>query len=178
MKHKKEALKSILSIPKRIFDSIRNSYFRSLRGEENFWVVLFGWGVFFYTLATIIVVFLLTDRSILSLLFGFWPLTILMMILIGLPSALLIFNYPFILLTSLLRSSKKRIYSLSSIILFFCFLPLHCIIAYNLLMMLLVITNALLFKDKISAISGLILIFISLIYTLLKIVKISPIKQK
>lgn len=30
---------------KKIFNRIKDSYFKSLRGEENFLVVLFGWGV-------------------------------------------------------------------------------------------------------------------------------------
>ena len=43
-----------------IFKEIKTSYFKSLRGEENFWVVLFGWGIGIYAITVFISFCLIT----------------------------------------------------------------------------------------------------------------------
>ena len=111
MKSVKEIIKSIFSFPKKICVAIRNSYFRSLRGEENFWVVVFGWGVllyvgsFFIGFWSIKLPLLLIKHKInIFLLPKIWPF---ILTIVGVLGIIFVFIYPFTFAFCIMRSSFR-----------------------------------------------------------------------
>lgn len=130
---------------------IVNSYFKSLRGKENFWIVLFGWGVLLYvasvcmgfwaikaqayvfpTWAIKTQVYLinssLIDVSLLKALL--LDVVLLPAGIIGVLGFVLVFLYPPVLIFSLFKNSKKTVYKILSGILFFYFLLFHYVVSH------------------------------------------------
>jgi len=97
---------------KKIFGAIKNSYFKSLRGEENFWVVLFGWGIGLYIASLVIGAvgfvaisnFARETNLLQTILLKFW---LMVWVWIGFLGLVLVLVYPFVFSFSLMRCAIR-----------------------------------------------------------------------
>lgn len=93
-----------------MFKKIKNSYFKSLRGEENFWVVLLRWGILLF-LTSITMGFLtafITEFLINAINNDFLnTLCFLIRGIVGGLGIVLVFIYPLMLIFSLIRCATN-----------------------------------------------------------------------
>lgn len=161
----------------RIFRAIKSSYFKSLKGEENFWVVLLGWGVGVYVLSISIGFSVFPVLKFLSLELSanlssevilkiaqdliFMPVG-----MIGALGMILIFVYPFLFVFSLVKcaSNCSLVYLIFSILLSLIFSALHYVWSYYLTFF-----GSLMFI--LASKSGAVFIFGIAVYILIKTAK-------
>jgi hypothetical protein len=121
---------------KKYWQILKNSFRKFLRGEEDFWITLLGWGIGFYIILIVIfiaVIPLFLQFTVLTsnlwdvakiILFGLFMVAIQ---LCGILWFLLLIVYPFIFIFSLVKSSLKHsiIYKIFACFMVFVFLILH-----------------------------------------------------
>jgi hypothetical protein len=117
---------------KQILQEIKISYFKSLKGEENFWTVFFNWGIFLYISSIITgycTLYLYWALSkVVEIFHG--PLNHLIAEIVYIPVGIigtlgftLILIYPFVVIYSLFKCTKKELkYILGTLILLIIFL--------------------------------------------------------
>lgn len=184
----KKITKSILLLSAKffgsVFSAIKNSYFRSLKGEENFWIVLFGWGVllyvgFFYiwsyTLNSLYFLFknaefLKEELFIFFLSFTFHLLSIFLFCF----TAFFIIIYPLILNFALVWISFKRniVFFVLFLVLLLLFLGFHLFVSQFIITWTKIFSVVMAGKSNIMVIIiTSILMLILLIYTIAKTIK-------
>jgi hypothetical protein len=134
-------MKSVTKIIKLFFLSlkklggmIKRSYFRFIKGEENFWVVLFGWGALFYTLSLIVSFYTFMINLLVFLNIPFLKFVIFFLDgVVESMGVIMVFIYPVVLLVSLIKSSRKYsfVYTTLAIMFLTLFLLIHCALSIN-----------------------------------------------
>lgn len=100
---------------KSVFKAIRDSYYRALRGEENFWAVLLGWGVLLYVASFFIGFWAIKLPIILAVTFPnndprfLYYIHAVILNFIATSGLILVFIYPFIFAYSLIKISKRDV---------------------------------------------------------------------
>ena len=107
----------------KIFTAIKESFFKSLKGEEKLWKVFWLWGVLLYVVSIGI--------GLLSI--GVKPFVIWFHPIIGILGIILIFIYPIIFCFSIWRNSKNtesKSFKYASLIYIFLFLQAHIMLSF------------------------------------------------
>lgn len=101
---------------KNILAKIKNSYFKSLKGEEKLWKVFWLWGALIYLTAIPIgSSFLILQKSFYDFSFYYLPIVLLISfisITVGILGQIFAFLYPIIFITSLWKCSKNTQHNL------------------------------------------------------------------
>ena len=99
-----------------IIQKIKDSYFKTLRGEEKLWKVFWLWGVLIYLTAIPIgSFFFIIQKSFHDFSFYYLPIVFFvsfLSIMVGILGQIFAFLYPIIFITSLWKCSKNSQYNL------------------------------------------------------------------
>ena len=183
----KNFLKSAISSPAKFCTSIKNSYFRSLKGEENFWVVVLGWGAGLYLGSFIVGALAITGLTNFipahnifeTVLLKLWPLII---VWVGALGLILIFLYPFILSLALIKCAyPSKIYTTLGLIFLLVFFRIHYVISLSLAPTSIGLIKEMLQSElmsvQVTSIIGIISISALFIYTLINTLKFLNIQR-
>ncbi len=109
-------LQNIFSFPKKVVIAIKNSYFRTLKGEENLAIVVLGWGVLLYVLSFLVgflsiyqpFIYALKNENNINHLLFFILFASFIFPLIGCLGIMLLIFYPIVFILCLIKILIKR----------------------------------------------------------------------